>query len=74
MDVIVRFTVDHLNHIEKPSFFRALNDRITEDELFCNRAIRIPEVKLDDVRHAFDRWDVPTTTYRVEEVETHDRP
>lgn len=72
MDVIVRFDVDHLNYVEKPEFFRALNDRITDDELFCNTAIKIPEDRFDAVRPAFDRWDVPTETYRVTEVERHD--
>lgn len=68
MELIIRFDVDHLNHIEKPNFFHELNDRIADEELFCNKAVKIPEGKRDEVEPAFERWDVPTETYRVEEV------
>lgn len=72
MDVIVKFDASKLNHVEKPNFFRELNDRIEEEELFCDEAIKVPEEKLDGVRPAFDQWDVPIEIYHVRQKEADD--
>lgn len=68
-DVLIRFDVDHLSYVEEPSFRRDLDDRLTGEERFCNTAIRVPEDRLEEVRPAFERWEIPIELYRIAAVD-----